>query len=134
MAKWLFLFVFLSPCCWAEMVVVINADSPVNQLSRQEVADIFLGRTPFLPNMERVIPIESLENSEAYRDFHANVTRKNLTQLNAYWARMVFAGRAAPPQEMNAQQAKKLIESSRIYIAYVDRSLLSSKMKVVFEY
>lgn len=134
MAKWLFLCFFLSPCCWAEMVVVINVDSPISQLSRQEVADIFLGRTPFLPNMERVIPIESLENSDAYRDFHANVTRKNLTQLNAYWARMVFAGRASPPQEMNGLQARKLIESNRSYIAYVDRTLLSNKMKVVFEY
>lgn len=134
MAKWLFLCCFLSPLCWAEMVVVINVDSPINQLSRQEVADIFLGRTPFLPNMEKVIPIESLENTDAYRDFHANVTRKNLTQLNAYWARMVFAGRAAPPQEMSGLQAKKLVESNRNYIAYVDRTLLSSKMKVVFEY
>ena len=134
MAKWLLLSCFLSPFCWAELVVVINIDSPVNLLSRQEVADIFLGRTPFLPNMEKVIPLENLENSDAYRDFHANVTRKSLTQLNAYWARMVFAGRASPPQEMSGLQAKKLVESNRNYIAYVDRSLLSNKMKVVFEY
>lgn len=52
MAKWLFLCCFLSPFCWVEMVVVINVDSPINQLSRQEVADIFLGRTPFLPNVD----------------------------------------------------------------------------------
>lgn len=119
---------------WADGVVVLNSGVMVDRLTREQVADIFLGRTNFLPNMEKIVPLEDLETTAAYRDFHANVTRKNLTQLNAHWAKMVFAGRASPPQELNAEAAKKLVETSRVYIAYIDRSQVTTKMKIIYEY
>lgn len=124
----------LQSYCWADGVVVLNNGVMVDRLTREQVADIFLGRTNFLPNMEKIVPLEDLETTAAYRDFHANVTRKSLTQLNAHWAKMVFAGRASPPQVLSMETAKKLVETNRAYIAYIDRSQVTTKMKIIYEY
>ena len=128
------LFASFQQYCRAEMVVVMNANSSIVNVSREQVADVFLGRSKSLANNEKIIPLESKEDDKNYIDFHENVTRKNSTQLKAHWAKMVFAGKAAPPKEVLPEEAIKLLEGSRDYIAYVDKKLVTVKMKIVFEY
>lgn len=116
------------------MVVVMNSNSSIANVSREQVADVFLGRSKSLRNNQKIIPLECKEDDKNYLDFHEKVTRKNMTQMKAHWAKMVFAGKAAPPKELAPEEAIKLIEASQDYIGYVDRKFVTGKMKIVFEY
>jgi ABC-type phosphate transport system substrate-binding protein len=136
MKKWTLFFIGIGQhfFCMAQMVVVLNANAPVNTLTRGQVADIFLGRAKVLPNNEKIIAIERTEGSLQYVDFHNSVTLKNSTQIRAHWAKMVFSGKSTPPREMSQEDAKKLIETQRHYISYMKKNLVSDKLKIVFEY
>ncbi|MBC7916598.1 MAG: phosphate ABC transporter substrate-binding protein [Rhodoferax sp.] len=121
--------------CWSQsVVVVVRADTSINALSREEVANIFLGRNAFLPNKEKVVPIDAPEQSGIYAQFHELVTLKSPTQLKAYWAKMVFAGASVPPRELEASVAARLVASDGAFIAYVDRKWVTDKMKVVYAF
>jgi ABC-type phosphate transport system substrate-binding protein len=139
MKKWIWLLLLFAgigahSASIAQMVVVLNVNTPVNTLTREQVADIFLGRANVLPNKEKIIPIERIEGSLHYVDFHNSVTLKNSTQIRAHWAKMVFAGKSTPPREMSQEETKRLIETQRNYISYIEKNLVSDKLKIVFVY
>jgi ABC-type phosphate transport system substrate-binding protein len=117
----------------AELVVVMSANSTVNNLDRDRVSAIFLGKTATLPDGNPADPIEQPENSLLHQEFHRTVTEKSHAQLKAYWSKMIFSGKGNPPKEVaSIAEAKKLIEENPSLIGYMDKSDVSNKLKVVF--
>ena len=118
----------------ASLVIVVNPQSGVDKLSRDEVVDIFLGRYRKLPSGKTALPIDVAEaNSERAR-FYRLLVKKSSSEMSSYWARLVFSGQTSPPfQVPDAKAALELVQSSPNAIAYMDRSAVSSNVKVVFE-
>jgi ABC-type phosphate transport system substrate-binding protein len=118
----------------ASLVIVVNPQSGVDKLSRDEVVDIFLGRYRKLPSGKTALPIDVAEaNSERAR-FYQLLVKKSSSEMSSYWARLVFSGQTSPPfQVPDAKAALELVQSSPNAIAYMDRSAVSSNVKVVFE-
>jgi hypothetical protein len=59
------LFVLLALLCLvvtrpvlADVVVIVNLDNPINQLSREQVVDIYMGRYNHFPDGHAVAPID----------------------------------------------------------------------------
>ncbi len=132
----LFLFVVLILTAYstqAEIVVVMSAKSNVNNLSKDNVSAIFLGKTSTLPDGNQAVPIEQVDGQEAYKEFHSIVTEKSDSQLNAYWAKMVFSGKGNPPREVaNSAEVLKLIADNPSMIGYLEKSAVNRTVKVVF--
>jgi ABC-type phosphate transport system substrate-binding protein len=118
----------------ASLVIVVNPQSGVDKLSRDEVVDIFLGRYRKLPSGKTALPIDVAEaNSERAR-FYQLLVKKSSSEMSSYWARLVFSGQTSPPfQVPDAKAALELVQSSPNAIAYMNRSAVSSSVKVVFE-
>jgi ABC-type phosphate transport system substrate-binding protein len=118
----------------ASLVIVVNPQSGVDKLSRDEVVDIFLGRYRKLPSGKTALPIDVAEaNSERAR-FYQLLVKKSSSEMSSYWARLVFSGQTSPPfQVPDAKAALELVQSSPNAIAYMDRSAVSSNVKAVFE-
>jgi ABC-type phosphate transport system substrate-binding protein len=118
----------------ADLVVIVHPQSGVEKLSKDEVIDIFLGRYRKLPGGRVALPIDVAESGTERARFYQLLVKKSSSEMSSYWARLVFSGQTSPPfQVPDAKTAIELVQSSPNAIAYVDRSAVSSKVKVVFE-
>lgn len=115
------------------LVVVVNPMSGVETLSRTDVINIFLGRFRQLPSGITAQPID-LPASPARVEFYRALVNKEPAEINAYWARLVFSGRTSPP--IQTEHLEEVISALRAHpggIAYLERSKVSRKEKIVFE-
>jgi ABC-type phosphate transport system substrate-binding protein len=118
----------------AGIVVIVNPASGVDQLSRAEVIDIFLGRYRKLPSGRAALPIDVSEPSTERARFYQLLVKKSPAEISSYWARLVFSGQTSPPfQVPDAKTAVELVQSNPNAIAYVDRASVNAHVKVVLE-
>jgi ABC-type phosphate transport system substrate-binding protein len=118
----------------ASIVVIVNPQSGVEKLTKDEIIDIFLGRYRKLPSGKMALPIDVAEASPERGRFYQLLVKKSSSEMSSYWARLVFSGRTSPPfQVPDAKTALELVQSSPNAIAYVDRSAVTADVKVVFE-
>ncbi|HRE31956.1 MAG TPA: hypothetical protein PLD88_08285, partial [Candidatus Berkiella sp.] len=82
----------VSPALQAEIVVIGNHQLPVTSLSRDEVYRIYLGKTKFLPNGTKVIPIDQKMGAVSRSQFYKAVIHKTETEIKSYWSRVIFTG------------------------------------------
>src|SRR6267142_1717843 len=79
------------------LVVIVNPASGIEQLTRSQTIDIFLGRNRKLPSGALAIPIDLGNGTPERKQFYLLLVGKDLPQMSSYWARLVFSGQAAPP-------------------------------------
>jgi len=113
------LWVALALTLWASLpglaqaqtiAVVGHPDSGLSSLTPQQVAAIFLGKTPTLPNGVVAYPIDRGEEEAVRQVFYDTLTGKSAAEIKSYWTRLVFAGvRMPPPTVTSAQEAKALL-------------------------
>ncbi|MGI9213220.1 MAG: phosphate ABC transporter substrate-binding protein [Methylococcaceae bacterium] len=126
-------FMLLAPTTRAEIVVIVNARSPVAQLDKSQVSDIFLGKAATFPDGSQVVPLDQDNTSGLHDEFHDKVTGKTGAQLRAYWSRLVFTGKATPPREIpGSREIRTLIATNPNMIGYVDKGAVDTSVKVVF--
>lgn len=118
----------------ADLVVVANPQSGIERLSKEDVINIYLGRYRRLPSGITAEPIDLAPADGTKERFYRSLVRKSLPEINAYWARLVFAGKTRPPQvaESSAAALHK-VAADPAGIAYMDRSQTGRQVKVVFE-
>jgi ABC-type phosphate transport system substrate-binding protein len=120
---------------YAEPVVVVNAASAVKQLSQDEVINIFLGRYRRLPSGEAALPIDQPESSALRAEFYRKLVNKDLNEINAYWARLIFSGRTSPPvQADSSAEVITLLTASVSSIAYLERSQVDKRFRIVLAF
>jgi ABC-type phosphate transport system substrate-binding protein len=118
----------------SSIVVVVNPQSGVDKLTRDEIIDIFLGRYRKLPSGKMALPIDVSEANPERALFYQLLVKKSPAEMSSYWARLVFSGRTSPPfQVPDAKTVLELVQSSPNAIAYVNRSAVTAEVKVVFE-
>ena len=109
------------------IVVIVNPQSGVDKLTRDEIIDIFLGRYRKLPSGRMALPIDVAESSAERSRFYQLLVKKSPSEMSSYWARLVFSGQTSPPfQVPDARAALELVQSSPNAIAYVDRSAVTN--------
>jgi ABC-type phosphate transport system substrate-binding protein len=98
------------------IVVITSTATPINTLSREQVANIFLGRAN--PD-EKWKPIDS--SSEPLRQrFYQLSANMSANRARAVWARLVFASRAIPPRQMTTDTAAATAISEPYGITYIE--------------
>jgi len=117
----------------AELVVIVNPESGVVRLTREEVIDIFLGRYRKFPSGRAALPID-VESSKERTNFYQLLVKKSPAEISSYWARLVFSGQKSPPfQVADVKTAVELVQGNPNAIAYVDRASVNAHVKVVLE-
>lgn len=116
----------------ADVLVVVSAKSPVAELSNQQVANIFLGKTSRLPSGERVEPVDQKEGAPLRDEFYLKLVDKSPSQIKAHWSKLVFTGRGQPPKEVLGSRAvKRTIATNPAAIGYIDPSEQDASVRVV---
>lgn len=117
-----------------EIAVVVSAKSTVTRLTQNEVIDIFLGRHRELPGGLAALPIDQPKASPTRADFYRALTNKTLSEINAYWARLYFSGKANPPTQADKPADVALhVLNTNGGIGYLDQDQLDPRFRVVLK-
>ncbi|AUM12210.1 type 2 periplasmic-binding domain-containing protein [Ketobacter alkanivorans] len=110
-----------------ELAIVVNSSNEISQVSVEDVASIFLGKSRQLPNGTKVIPLDQLEGEGVRLEFYTKVVKKTLPQLNSYWSRLIFTGRGQPPFAVSGDsEVLEFVASNPNMIGYVDVKALQT--------
>jgi ABC-type phosphate transport system substrate-binding protein len=117
----------------AEVVLVVGANSPVTTLSKQQSADIFMGKATSFPSGGEIKLLDQPEASPMREEFYSKVTGKSAAQAKAYWAKLSFTGRGRPPREgQSSADIKRQVASDSKLIGYIEKSAVDSSVKVIY--
>lgn len=117
------------------LVVVVNSKSPTGSLSKKELIDIYMGRFNKFPNGESVTPIDFSSGNGNREAFYELLVGKSERKINAYWSRLLFSGRATPPQKVDSTaEVASIIKNDTHALAYLLASDVQPGMKIVYEF
>lgn len=110
----------------ADVAVIVNASATAN-LSRSDVANIFLGKDKSFKGLD-------LDDWPATKEaFYGEVTHKNESQLRSYWSGLVFTGKGEPlPSLTDDAAVVAQVSSQADAIGYVDDAAVTGKVRVLF--
>ena len=118
-----------------EFVVVVNKNNTINALSKREVIDIYMGRYLTFPDGEISQPLDLPAQSTLKNDFYQQLVNKDEQKINAYWARLLFSGRAKPPSpSASVEDALNKVATSQFAIGYIPKSQITDAVKVVYQF
>lgn len=129
--------VFFSPLAIGQedLVVIVNKNNPVDEMIRSELIDLYMGKLVAFPNGDAAMPIDQTNDADAREHFYTQLTGRSLSQINAYWARIRFTGRALPPTQVSSsEKVIKEVRSNLGAIGYIHRSEVPDDVKVVFDF
>ena len=77
--------------------LIVSASNPITELSREEVARWYLGRSRAWPDGERVIPLDQSTKSEVRAAFSHAVLGLSVEAVQTHWMKILLSGRGDPP-------------------------------------
>lgn len=122
---------WVAATCHAEVVVVASANSMLGVLSREQVVNVFLGKSRVVGGLS----VKALDiNAGALQsEFYSSVIGMSEDQYRAYWSRLVFTGKAFPPAEVaNLKDAKQSLSANPSLITYFPFEAVDSSLKIVY--
>lgn len=119
----------LSTAAHADLVLVANPGIGVSSLSQSQVTRLFLGQSDALPNGGKATPINV--SGDVQDQFARQVLNKTPEQVEKYWARMVFTGKAKPPREVKSGDVKATVSGTPGAISYMERAQVDGSVKVI---
>jgi len=116
-----------------ELVLVVHRDNTVLQLQREQVVDIYMGRVTDFPDGTPALPIDLPPEAPLRSRFYRELVGKSVAQVNAYWARLLFTGRATPPRILaDATAALRVVRENRNAIAYVEADDVDARVRPIY--
>ncbi|MGF1706939.1 hypothetical protein [Enterovibrio baiacu] len=115
--------------------MVVNQDNPVESLSTRQVIDLYMGRYTSYPDGRTVNTTDLPDNSQEREDFYQQLVGKSVAQINAYWARLLFTGKAEPPKaRSSSEDVVMYVEGNSNAIAYLYENSVTPGLKVVYRF
>ncbi len=139
MLKTLLSLLFFLMMAWAgmaqaDLVLIANAAIAENTISREEAINIYMGRLRRFPSGGAAQPLDLPPGGAEKTLFYRLLVNKELSDIDAYWARLVFSGRASPPRTVGSlAEAIERVANEPHVIAYIDRTLVDKRVKIILE-
>lgn len=116
----------------AALAIIVHPSNTLSGISADEAADIYLAKVGVFANGKRAIPVDQASNSPARKKFYSAVIKKDDSKLKVYWSKLVFTGKANPPQEIGDDAAvKSWVAANPDAIGYVDGKFVDGSVKVL---
>ncbi|MFP5392849.1 MAG: hypothetical protein ACLGI6_15080 [Gammaproteobacteria bacterium] len=111
----------------AEVVVIVNPKAAESSMTREQVAQFFLGRSSAMS------PVDQSDDAAVRAEFYKKVTDKDPAQVKALWSKLVFTGKATMPKEVAGSAAvKAAVADNPKAIGYIEKSAVDATVKVVY--
>ena len=108
----------------ADLVVVGHPSAA--PMTREQVADLYLGKT------QGQNPIDLPQADPLHAEFYRKATGRDMAQVKATWARLVFGGKAQPPrQAADAAAVRKAVAADPKAVGYLEKSAVDASVRVI---
>ena len=116
----------------ADVVVIAGATSSVGTLTKEQVAQIYLGKVKSYPGGGAAVT--AITGNGPIRDeFLSSVLEKTDSQARATWSRLVFTGTGNAPKELkDAAETKQLVAANPNIVGVIDKASVDKSVKVIF--
>lgn len=116
----------------AEIAVITHPEVKQIGVSREQVADIYMGKSKSFPSGVSAKPVDQSANSPVRETFYKAVVRKSASAVNRHWSRLKFTGKGKPPRVIAGDEAvKNWVAANPGAIGYIDGKYLDKSVKVV---
>lgn len=118
----------------ADLVLIANAQIDTDNISQEEAINIYMGRLRQFPSGAAAKPLDLPPSGTEKAHFYRFLINKDLSDVEAYWARLVFSGRTSPPRTVgSSKEVLELVAGDRSVIGYMDRAQMDKRVKVILE-
>lgn len=128
----LLLLLSLSLPANAEIAVIAHPDNKFGSVNVETLAEVYLGKINRLENGVQIVPIDQRDGTDIKVEFYQKVANKTASQLNAYWSRLIFTGKAQPPKALRSDdEIIELISENPSLVGYIDVGSVDESVKVI---
>lgn len=114
------------------IAIVTHKKSPVSNLTRAELRDIFLKRRQVWPSGATIVPINSSLDSPLKKAFDQQVLGMSAQELGNYWVKEAVTGRSTPPRRVGTSAlAKQLVAAVPGAVTYLELTRVDATVKVI---
>ncbi|MBV1882102.1 MAG: hypothetical protein KUG82_10730 [Pseudomonadales bacterium] len=115
----------------ADIAIIVHPDNIVDEVDTENLMRLYLGKRSQIAGVE-FIPVDQTAYQPIREDFYKKVVNKSLAQAKAYWSRMVFSGKGAPPTSLEgAIEMKEWVSKTPLGVGYIDTREVDDSVKVV---
>lgn len=113
----------------AELVVIAHPATATQSIPVSQLNRLFLGQSTALPDGSRAVPLDV--SGDTRNQFYRDVLKRQPEQVEKYWARMIFTGKAQPPREIRPNDVKSTVAETPGALSYIDSNKVDSSVKVI---
>lgn len=107
----------------ADFQIIVHSDRPETSVSQADLSRIFLKKTTRWEDGSKIQPLDQEKGSSVRTSFLAEVHDRDENGYAKYWVKLVFSGRAQPPEILSDDGAvAQAVEADRAAIGYVSRA------------
>jgi ABC-type phosphate transport system substrate-binding protein len=108
----------------AQAQIVVITHTGGESLTKDQVADIFLGKS------QSLTPVDQPDGSAIYADFYKKAAGRDVAQVKSTWSRVIFSGKGQAPKQVGDSAAvKKAVAADPKAVGYVEKSAVDSTVK-----
>lgn len=116
----------------AGIVVIVNPNNDLQKFSQRQLVDLYMGRNLYFPNGELALRLDHPPDSPIRAEFYQGLVGKSVSEVSAYWARLLFTGRASPPQVIqDSESVLNIVRNNNNAIGYIEENELDDTVKVI---
>ncbi|MCV2420829.1 substrate-binding periplasmic protein [Paucibacter sp. DJ2R-2] len=113
------------------LAVVVSVRSPVRDVSRSALIELFMGKRQNLMDEVPTLPVMSAGPER--QQFFAAILKREPAQYRASWATQQFGGRRRAPTELSSAEATKTyLQRHTEAIGYLPLTLVDSSLRIVY--
>ena len=114
--------------------VVVGKESSIGTMDADQAKRVFLGRDTNIGGANVTVLYQKEEATRT--DFETKVLGKTGSDLSAYWAKLIFTGKATAPEEVGGGDAavRTKLAANPNAIGYVTDAGVDSTVKVIYKY
>ena len=117
-----------APAYSGEVAVIAHPSVPVNQISRSQLIDIYVGDVREWDNGEPVVLMD-LKPKSGVKDAFYDFIGKSSSRVKSIWMRHMLTGEADPPEALESQkEILDIVTATPGAIGYVDREVVTGNV------
>ncbi len=127
------LFLLLGLYLYAgKLVVVTNAESPIDGLTQSQVRTLYLKKKRFWGDTRLVVLNLPPQNALRQR-FEHDILKMDTEQWEAYWAKQHYMGHRPPYRVESVRSMLLFIKKVKGAVGYLPKNRVGTGMKIIYE-
>jgi len=122
----------LSSLAFGQAVMIVHKDNPVNNATRAEAANYFLGKASIWPGGGKVMIVDQKKSTPAGMEFLKKIVKMEESTFKNLWVEKMLSGEALPPVNKNSDvEVVEYVKANPGAIGYVSASSPHEGVKVL---